>query len=89
MRPIDIEVMLQTYISPTALGGYYEGVPAYAETYDSLTKHGMIRQIYSQTDVGIVKFECTPKGRFYVEYLLSIPLPEPSYYIPDFRIKEL
>lgn len=77
MTPLQIDIMLHYY----AMGDdYREGdfsAPAVKESIDWLDDERMILRTLS----GNPQYRITDKGRAYVDYLCSVPLPTVKYVI--------
>lgn len=75
MSPLQIEILLHYYYSRQP--HIYTGSDSAAEAFGYLVGNDMLRDRFSGMPciAGELRYELTDKGRFYIEYILSLPLP--------------
>ena len=85
MTPLQMMIMIAALLENKSFIGECYGSIAYFEQAGILLNDGMIK-----TNCLYFEYSITEKGKFWLDYVLSIPYPEETkeYKIPQFKMKE-
>ncbi len=82
MSPFELRVLLHFATSPAPFER--ENVPIFPDTIRALTEMGLLEPADAADEARYEgKHKATARALFWIKHLLSTPLPEPSFIIPE------
>lgn len=83
MTPLEIGILLHYYGHADDYRNGDFSAPAVREAMNLFTQSTGMLELFGEDQTGYATYRLTDKGRFYIEYLCSIPLPVAKWTIPN------
>lgn len=85
MSPFELELLLNVHYSPIWSDFNLKkfNTPAGKNVRERLEKLDLIMPAPAGNSINPTCYKLTPKGAFYINYILNLPLPVSTFFIPE------